>query len=172
MATTGEGQAADLWSAVEEAVELIGEERFREALEELRSILRSDPSNPYAYHFLGVAFFETGELEAARDAYAACLKLAPAYLGARISLSHVMRMLGDAAGAVREGMRALSQVPGDGDALYAVALAHLALGEHAIARRYLQAFIETEPEFEIAVQARAVLSRLNGPSRPNGDGEA
>jgi tetratricopeptide (TPR) repeat protein len=150
------------WSAVEEATELLHEERFREALIELRGVLEDDPKNAYAYHFLGVAFFEVGELEAARDAYIACLRLSPRYLGARVALAHVLRALGDSRGAIREGMAALSQVPGDPDALHAIALAHHARGDEAAARKYLEAFLETRPEFEVAVEARALLASLGG----------
>src|SRR6201999_3103603 len=94
------------WSSVEEATELIHEERFREALVELRRVIQAEPKNPYAYHFLGIALFEIGEIEAARDAYQASLKLAPTYLGARIGLAHTLRMTGDTRGAVREGLAA------------------------------------------------------------------
>ncbi|HEV3192019.1 MAG TPA: tetratricopeptide repeat protein, partial [Polyangiaceae bacterium] len=80
---TNEGVDGAHWSAIEEAVELLHEERFGDAMVELRRALQSDPKNPYAYYFLGIAFFESGEIEAARDAYSACLKLAPAHLGAR-----------------------------------------------------------------------------------------
>jgi Tfp pilus assembly protein PilF len=150
------------WSAVEEAVELLHEERFREAMVELRRVLEADPQNAYAYHFLGLAFFEVGELEAARDAYAACLRLAPRYLGARVALAHVLRSLGDTRGALREGLAALSQAPGDGDALYALALAHHARGDESAARKYLEAFLEAGPEFEVAVEARGLLASLGG----------
>jgi Flp pilus assembly protein TadD len=155
------------WSAVEEATELLHEERFREALGELRRVLESDPTNPYAYYFLGIAFFEVGELEPARDAYAACLKLSPAHLGGRVALCHVLRMLGDTRGALREGMTALSQSPGDADALYAVGLAYHARGEEPAARKYIEAFLATRPEFEVAVEARAILAGLVvDPDRP------
>jgi tetratricopeptide (TPR) repeat protein len=156
------------WAAVEEATELLHEERFREALVELRRVLAADPQNPYAFNFLGVAFFEVGELEAARDAYAACLKLAPAYLGARVALSQVLRSLSDARGAVREGQAALSQSPGDPDALYAVGLAYRARGDDAAATKYLEAFLATGPEFEVAVETRALLSAI---ARENGEEE-
>jgi Flp pilus assembly protein TadD len=150
------------WSAVEEATELLHEERFREAMVELRRVLEADPQNAYAYHFLGVAFFEVGELEAARDAYSACLRLAPRYLGARVALCHVLRSLGDTRGALREGMAALSLSPGDPDALHAIALAHQARGDDSAARKYLEAFLETNPEFEVAVEARGLLASLGG----------
>jgi Flp pilus assembly protein TadD len=150
------------WSAIEEATELLHEERFREAVVELHAALKTDPKNPYAYYFLGIAFFELGEVEPARDAYMACLRLAPAHLGARVALSHVLRMLGDVRGSIREGMAALSQAPGDPDALHAVGLAYHARGDEAAAVKYLDAFLATNPEFEVAVETRALIAALRG----------
>lgn len=151
-------------------MELLHEERFREALVELRHVLQKDPSNAYAYYFSGVALFEVGEIEAARDAYVASLKLAPAYLGARVALSHVLRMLGDSRGAVREGMAALSQAPADPDALHALGLAHHARGESAAARSYLEAFLATRPEFEVVVETRALIASMaNAEETPDED---
>jgi tetratricopeptide (TPR) repeat protein len=150
------------WSAVEEATELLHEERYREAMVELRRVLQDDPKNPYAYYFLGVAFYEVGELEPSRDAYAASLKLAPKHLGARVALSHVLRQMGDVRGAIREGMAALSNAPGDGEALYAIGLAHHAYGDEAAARKYLEAFLETNPELEVALETRGLLAQLGG----------
>jgi tetratricopeptide (TPR) repeat protein len=156
----GEAREGAGWDAVEEATELLHEERYREAMAELRRVLQEDPRNPYAYYFLGVAFFEVGEHEAARDAYAASLKLAPRYLGARVALCHVLRILGDSRGALREGGVALSQSPGDPDALHALGLAYHARGDLPAARKYLEAFLESGPEFEVAVEVRALLDSM------------
>jgi tetratricopeptide (TPR) repeat protein len=163
MTTKREDELSDAtrWDAVEEATELLHEARYRDAMTELRRVLGVDPKNAYAYHFLGVAFFEVGELEAARDAYAACLKLAPAYLGARIALCQVLRILGDARGALREGVTALSQSPGDPDALYALGLAYHARGDWVAARKYLEAFLEAGAEFEVGVEVRALLESMS-----------
>jgi tetratricopeptide (TPR) repeat protein len=163
MTTKREDELSDAtrWDAVEEATELLHETRYREAMVELRRVLGVDPKNAYAYHFLGVAFFEVGELEAARDAYSACLTLAPAYLGARLAFSHVLRILGDLRGALREGMTALSQSPGDADALYALGLAYHARGDSVAARKYLEAFLEAGPEFEVALEVRALLGSMS-----------
>jgi len=155
------------WSAVEEATELLHEERYREALVELRRVLEDDPRNPYGFYFLGMAFFELGELEPARDAYGAAVKLAPKHLGARVALSHVLRQLGDVRGAIKEAMAALSLAPNDGDALYAVGLAHHARGDVAAARKYLEAFLATSPEFEVATETRGMLSEIKGGARPS-----
>jgi Flp pilus assembly protein TadD len=172
MATNDEHDEHDeQWQAVEEATELLHEERYREAMVELRAVLTKDPKNAYAFNLLGVAFFEAGEIEAARDAYTASLKLAPKFLGARVALSHVLRILGDLRGAIREGMAALSLVPGDPDALHALGLAHHARGDDAAARRYLEAFLATNPEFEVSVETRGLLAELGGAARPPLDRE-
>jgi Flp pilus assembly protein TadD len=157
-----EQRDAARWDAVEEATELLHEERYREALGELRRALEADPKNVYAYYFLGVAFFELGEVEAARDAYAACLKLAPGHLGARVALCHVLRLLGDIRGALREGTDALSRSPGDPDALHAVGLVYHARGDRVAARKYLEAFLSAGPEFEVALEVRALLEAMSG----------
>lgn len=149
------------WDAVEHAVDLLHEERFRDALECLRDVLSKDNQNPYAFFFLGQGFYEVGEIEPARDAYRACLKLAPKHLGARVALCHVLRKLGDCRDAIKQGMIALEQAPADSDALYAVGLAYLARGEDPAARRYLEAFLKTKPEFEVRLEVEALLSQIN-----------
>ena len=148
------------WDAVEEAAELLHEERFREALELLRQVLQKDPTNPYAFHFTGIALYESGELEASRDAYRAALRVAPQHLGARVSLAHVLRALGDLRESIREGTEALSQAPGDADALHAVGMAYLARGDNAAAKKYLTAYLAAKPEFEAATEVRATLASL------------
>jgi tetratricopeptide (TPR) repeat protein len=148
------------WDEVEEAAELLHEEQFQEALYALRDIIKASPRNTYAYYFLGVALFETAEPEAARDAYRAALRLSPGYLGARVALAHVLRMLGDIRGAIAEAEDALRRNPTDGDALHAAGLAHAARGDNEAARRYLNAFLASNPEFEAATEVRAILDTL------------
>jgi tetratricopeptide (TPR) repeat protein len=148
------------WEEVEEAVELLHDERFQDALYALRDVVKKNPKNAYAYYFLGVALFETAQAEPARDAYRAALKLSPDYLGARVSLSHVLRMLGDLRGAIAEAEEALRRSPTDGDALHAAGLAHAARGDNFAARRYLNAFLASNPEFEPATEARSILASL------------
>ncbi len=162
MAMDGDEKDRADWDAVEEATELLHEERYREAMIELRRALQANPKNAYAYYFLGVAMFEIGELEPARDAYAACLKLSPEYLGARVASCHVLRLTGDVRGAIREGLAALSRAPGDPDALHAVGLAYNARGDDAATRKYLEAYLATSPEFEVALETKALLASLGG----------
>lgn len=152
---------AEHWGAVEEATELLNEERYREALELLHEIVKKDPTNPYAFFFTGQALYEVGEMEAARDAYRACLKLAPKHLGARIAIAHVLRKTGELRDAIKEGLIALEQSPADPDALYAVGLAYLAKGEKGAARRYLEAFLKAKPELESKIEVEGLLQTID-----------
>jgi cytochrome c-type biogenesis protein CcmH/NrfG len=148
------------WDAVEEATELMHEERFHEALTNLRDVLREDPKNPYAYFFLGQALYEVGEMEPARDAYLAAVGLAPKHLGARIGLTHVLRKLGDHKAAIHHGTIALEQAPTDADALYATGMAYFARGDHSSARRYLEGFLRSKPELETRLEVEAILDAM------------
>ncbi len=148
------------WDAVEEAIELMHEERFREALVALRDVLRADAKNAYAYFFLGQALFECGEIAPSRDAYRACLLVAPEHLGARVALCHVLRQLGELKEAITDGSRALEQAPGDGEVLYALGMAYLARGDDVPARRHLEAFLAARPEFEVATEVQGILASL------------
>ncbi len=151
------------WAAVEEATELLHEERFHEALTALRDVLKEDPENAYAFFFLGQALYEVGELEPSRDAYRAALRLAPTHLGARVALTHVLRKLGESRDAVSEGLVALQQAPTDGDALYAVGLAYLSRGDNVAARRHLEAFLRSGPELETRIEVEGLIQTMDGP---------
>jgi len=157
------------WAEVEEATELLHDERFQDALYALRDAIKKNPRNPYAYHYLGVALFETAQPEPARDAYRAAVRLAPDFLGARVALSHVLRMLGDLRGAIAEAEEALRRKPADGDALHAAGLAHAARGDNQAARRYLEAYLGSNPEFESATEVRAILQTLEPPPKNDND---
>lgn len=141
---------------------MLHEGSFREALVRLRAALAADPMNPYAFHLLGIALYEVGQIEGARDAYRATLRLAPNHLGARVHLSHVLREMGDSKAAILEGMEALRRFPSDGDALHAIGLAYHARTEYAAAKKYLEAFLETCPELEVATEVRALLASMDG----------
>lgn len=160
---TRDQRDAEHWEAVEEAVELLHEERFHEALKVLRDIITADPQNAYAFFFLGQALYEVGEVQPSRDAYRAALRLAPTHLGARVALTHVLRKLGETRDAVAEGLVALEQAPTDGDVLYALGLAYLARGDNVAARRHLEAFLRANPELETRIEVEGLLQAMAGP---------
>lgn len=78
-------------------------------------------------------------------------------------------MTGDSRGAIREGLIALTQAPGDPDALHAIGLAYHARGDDAAAIKYLDAFLATNPELEVALETRAILGALRGEPEPDPD---
>ena len=149
------------WAAVEEATELLHEERYKEALEELRNVLRADPQNHYAFYFLGQALYEIGEMAPAREAYQATVRLAPQHLGARVALIHVLRKLGETRAAVSEGLVALEQAPTDGEVLYALGLAYLSRGDNVAARRHLEGFLRSTPELETRMEVEGLLAAMD-----------
>jgi Flp pilus assembly protein TadD len=164
------------WAAVEEATELLQEHRIPEAMIALRGVIKADPNNPYAYNYLGVAFFEIKNLEAARDAYRAAVRVAPSYLGARVSLSNVLRMLGDAGGALKEAQEALRRFPKDGEAMHAAGLANAAKGNRREAKKQLEGYLGQGPEFEAQQEVRGILEMLGlgeegEPLEMEGEGE-
>jgi tetratricopeptide (TPR) repeat protein len=148
------------WEAVEEACEILLEERYEDGLRALRDVIKADPTNPYAYHYAGVAMYELRQLEPARDAFRAALRYAPAYLAARVALSHVLRELGDARGALTEAQDALARFPRDGDAMRAAGLAHAALGQRKAARRQLEGFLDGSPDLEGRLEVQQILEML------------
>ncbi len=151
---------AAFWDAVEEATELLQEGRIPEAMLSLRDVLKSQPENPYAYHFLGVAFFEIKNLEASRDAYRAAVRVAPDYLGSRVALSNVLRLLGDTKGALAHAREALRRFPKDGEALHAAGLANAAQGNRSEAKQQLEGYLGQNPEFEAQQEVRQILEML------------
>jgi tetratricopeptide (TPR) repeat protein len=148
------------WEAVEEAAELLQEQRFQEALVALRDVIKASPSNPYAYNLLGHALYELAQIEPARDAYRAAVRLSPDFLGARVALSNVLRRLGDTEGAIAQAKEALRRFPKDGEAMHAMGLAYAARGNRALARKHLQGFLDSSPELEAAMEVRQVLEML------------
>ncbi len=161
MATqTMNAEDAARWDAVEEATELMNDGRFVEALVALRNVIKADPRNPYAYHFLGSALFETGQRDAARDAYRAALRLAPTYLGARVALSNLLRQLGDLDGALSQANEALRRFPGDGEAMQAAGLAYAAKGNRKAAKKQLEGFLKSNPDLESKLEVEQVLGML------------
>lgn len=158
------------WGEVEDAVELIHDQQVVEAILALRKVVQASPKNPYAFHWLGVALFESGELDAARDAYRAAVALAPKFLGARVHLSHVLRMTSDVRGALEQGEIARRQAPDDPEVWHALGMAHAQRGEKDAARKWLELYLlKGNPEFEVSAEVRAVLDRLGPPPRSEDD---
>jgi len=158
------------WEEVEEPVELIHDQHHVEAILALRDVIKRSPRNPYAFHWLGVALFESDQLEAARDAYRAAVALSPRFHGARVHLSHVLRMMGDVRGALEQAEVARRQQPDDPDAWHALGLAHAQRGDADTARHFLEMYLaKGHPEIEVQLEVRGILDRLEKPRRRDDD---
>ncbi len=124
------------------------------------------PQNPYAFFFLGQAYFEKEDWGRALKAYVRALELSPEYLGARIGAGHVLRMMGKHREALRMARQALALAPDDSDALYLMAVVCFTRGDEADARRYLTRFLASGPEAEVALEAQGMLQVLGGEVLP------
>lgn len=150
------------WEAAQEGAELVREQEFSAAVTELERVLADDGDNEYALFFLGCAHFELGDHERALKAFVLALEKAPDYLGAMVHAGHTLRMLGRHDQALRMGAQVLGRDPKDADALYLMGLIHFSRGDQAEAQIFLQRFLETNPELEVAQEARGMLEVLVG----------
>ncbi|MGF1466249.1 MAG: tetratricopeptide repeat protein [Sandaracinaceae bacterium] len=150
------------WEAAQEGAELLREGATSAAIAELETVLGVDADNPYALYFLGSAYFEDGDFDRALKAYVLALEAAPDYLGAMVGAAHSLRMMGRLAQALRMGQQVLARSPDDADGLYVLGLVHYARGEEEKALGYLERFLETGPEIEVAQEVRGLVTILRG----------
>lgn len=152
----------DGYAACEEGIELLNEGDGEAAAAELTRVVAADPANEHAYFFLGQAHYERGDHERALAAYVRAIELAPDYLGAMIGAGQSLRLLGEHEKALRMGHAILARRKDDPDALYLMGLVHYQRGEMDVSRRYLERFLETGPEIEIALEVEGILQVLRG----------
>lgn len=150
------------WDSAQEGAELILDGQLDEAIALLDALAAAEPDNPYAYGFLGNALFEQGSYVRALRSYLTALELAPEYLGAMVGIGQSLRLLGRYQEAIRMGRQILSRAPADGDALYLIGTSHFALGDNAAASRYLEKFLATGPELEVATEVQGMLQVVRG----------
>ncbi len=167
------GRDGEKWDAAQEGAELLRDGEPDKAIAELEKVIEADERNEYAFFFLGSAHFEKGAFDKALKAYLEALAIAPQYLGAMVHLGHTLRMLGRHQEAIRLARQILTRAPEDGDALYLLGLSHYARGERAAASEYLQRFLTTRPEMEVANEVGGLLQVLSGdaeiiPPEPSG----
>ncbi|MEM8607628.1 MAG: tetratricopeptide repeat protein [Myxococcota bacterium] len=160
------GNGSERWSAAEEGIELLHDGEVDEAVSELLRVTQDDPENEIAFHFLGHAYFEKEAYPEALKCYVEALRLAPEYLGAMIGAGQTLRMMGEYDRAIRMGQRVLSKEAADGDALFLVGAAHFQKGENQAAKRYLEQYLETGPELEVALEVEGMLQVIRGEVLP------
>jgi tetratricopeptide (TPR) repeat protein len=145
------------WDAAQEGAELVSEGEYASAVSVLGELLRAQPDNEYAYYYLGCAHYELEQFDKALKCYVKALELVPTYLGAMVHAGHTLRMLGRYQEAIRLAHEVLARMPGDSDALYLIGTASFARGDNAQAKDYLERFLHTNPELEIATEVEGML---------------
>ncbi len=150
------------WEAAEEGAELLREGRTDDAIAALKRAISEDPTNPYAFYFLGSAHFEQERWQHALKAYLSAIELSPDYLGAMVGAGHCLRMMGKHREALRLGRQILDHKSDDADALYLMGLVHFQRGEEAAAKKYLEAFLATRPEAETLLEVQGMLEMIEG----------
>ncbi len=147
-------------------MELLHSGELDAAIDELLRVIRDDPQNEYAFHFLGHAYFEKEAYKEALKSYVEALALVPDYLGAMLGAGQTLRMLGEYDRAIRMGQRVLQKQENDQDALFLVGATHFQKGENQAAKRYLERFLETSPELEVALEVEGMLQVIRGEVLP------
>jgi cytochrome c-type biogenesis protein CcmH/NrfG len=152
----------DGWESAHEGAELIAEGSCEEAVRVLSVLIQAEPRNEYAFFFLGAAYYELQRYEQALAAYVQALAIAPGYVGAMVGAGHALRMLGRHEQAIRMGKEVLARDKNDGDALFLLGAIHFARDDSAAAIDYLNRFLDTRPEAEVATEAYGMLQVLRG----------
>ncbi len=157
---------SERWEAAEEGIELLHAGEVDRAIDELLRVAHEDADNEYALHFLGHAYFRKEAYPEALKSYVEALKLAADYVGAMVGAGQTLRMMGEYDRAIRMGHRVLRTREDDGDGLFLVGAAHFQKGENQAAKRYLERFLETSPELEVALEVEGMLQVIRGEVLP------
>ncbi len=150
------------WDAVEDAVELLHDERVDEALPLLRAALERDPGNVYAHFHLGTALASQGKHGPALAALTEAERREPSYLGAVVARGWCLHELGRFAEAVAAGERALALRADDPDALHLMAQSYAELGRPREAGACLERYLKSNLTVEARFEAEALLKALRG----------
>lgn len=164
--TPAEDAQSERWEAAEDGMELLHGGETDRAIDELLRVAKADPQNEYAFYFLGHAYFQKEAFPESLKSYVEALRLAPDYVGAMVGAGQTLRMMGEYDRAIRMGKNVLQRQEDDGDGLFLVGAAHFQKGENEAARRYLERFLETSPELEVALEVEGMLQVIRGEVLP------
>jgi tetratricopeptide (TPR) repeat protein len=160
-ATTG-AMSEDHWDAAQPGAELVAEGDYEAAVHVLTDLIETQPDNEYAYFYLGAAYYELEDYPRALKAYVKALEVVPGYVGAMVNAGHTLRMLGRYEEAIRMGQQVLARAADDGDGLFLIGAASFARGDYAKAKGFLERFLNTNPEIEVAVEVEGMLQVIRG----------
>jgi tetratricopeptide (TPR) repeat protein len=145
------------WDVAQEGAELVSEGEYERAVLVLTQLIAEQPDNEYGYYYLGCAHYELEQFDKALKCYVRALELVPTYLGAMLHAGHTLRMLGRYNEAIRMAHQVLARAAGDPDALYLIGACSFARGDNAQAQDYLERYLHTNPELEVATEVEGML---------------
>jgi tetratricopeptide (TPR) repeat protein len=132
-----------------------------QAVESYQEALSLAPEWVDAHINLGVALYQLGRVEEARDQFAAAVQLDPLSGISRYNLGCVLEEQGHIDEAIDHLRRAARAMPGHPDVHFNLALAYEKRGERELARVEWVAYLRHAPNGPWADQARAHLKKLS-----------
>ena len=132
------------------------------ALAELEEAARLEPRDHIVLFDLGNVQLARGAQQAAADAFAASLAIAPDFVPARFNLANAQLMLGQSTEALANLERTIELDPSHRRARYQAAMAKAAAGRNDEAMRDLDALLAADPGFGAALIGMAGMRRRAG----------
>ena len=132
-----------------------------QAVESYRQALELAPEWVDAHINLGVALYQMGRVEEARDEFAAAVRLDPLSGISRYNLGCVLEEQGNIDEAIGHLRRAARAMPAHADVHFNLALAYEKRGERRLARLEWITYLRHAPSGPWADQARAHLKQLS-----------
>src|ERR1035437_1315652 len=134
------------------------------AILQFRSAAQVTPRNPEIYYQLGIAYLAAGDLRNGVAGLRKALELNPKHGAARLRLGQLMASTNDP-GVLKDAQQRLQALlqdtPDDPDALHALALAELKLGEPEDAMQLLDRAIAAAPQEVLIAVTDRKSTRLN-----------
>jgi predicted TPR repeat methyltransferase len=113
---TGKGSGANTRSAIDKAIALHRAGHLDKAKRLYASVLKADPTNVAALHFLGVLHHQRGQSERGVASIEQAIRLAPEYADAHNNLGNVLKEMGRLEPAFRAYRRVVELMPTHADA--------------------------------------------------------
>src|SRR5262245_42189191 len=164
--TTLQQQGKDLANAIQ----LIQENRYDDALKILSELTQKNPNDSQAWFYLGVASIKTKRVKTGSDALRKSIALDSSFAAAHTNLSDALLQLGAVPEAAREAEQAIQLDPTDPEAYYNLAFARFRQGSLEDAAKYADLATTTKPDFAPAylLKAQALIGSYTVAS-PMGD---
>jgi TonB family protein len=120
-ATAGQDPAKTGSAERQRGIQLYGERKDREAIQELRNAVKEDKDDADAWYYLGLALVRVDDMKAARKAFESAVKLKPNFAPAHTGFAYASMASGKDGEVDREAATAIRLNPSD-------AIAHYLLG--------------------------------------------